>query len=194
MRNNNTAIIASTVLICSLALVCKGEARDKTILDSVVNELVEKDPNDHNHRIAGAFFYFNEGYFADAEKHFQKASEITPDDPYDQAWLYMAQLRQNSKESGKALKAFLVQHESDDFIFTNIQLLLGEVSPENAIKKALASKDQGNVCEAYYYAGQYFWANGQTDMAKKCFKKAIQTKKETYWEYRGSVASLKTLD
>ena len=193
MKKKNSTLIVALILVCSFGAICCGEGTSKSILDKVVNKMVTKDPENHAYRIVAAFRYFDAGYFSEAEKHFNKASELTPDDPYDRAWLHMAQLRQNPKASGKALKSFLDKNKSTDFIYTNIKLLLGEISPEDAIKQAIASKDQGNVCEAYYYAAQRFLVDGQEDMAKKCFNKSTQTKKETYWEYTSSVAGLKSL-
>lgn len=168
-------------------------AASKAAKIQVANEMIEKEPEKHSVRIVVGFLYFDGGDFQDAEKHFKKASELTPADPYDQAWLYMAQLRQNPNASGKALKSFVEKNQSTEFIYTNIKLLLGEISPEDAIKQAIASKDQGNICEAYYYAAQRFLSDGQQKMAEKCFKKSIATGKDTFWEFKSSVAGLESL-
>jgi len=129
-----------------------------------------------------------------AVEHFTKAVELQPKDAYDRAWLYMAQIRIDLKVSGDSLRDFLKQNKSGEYIDTAIKILLGDVSPKNAVNLATKSKDLGNVCEAHYFSAQRLLANGATKDAVKHLKAALKTDKKTFWEYQSAIAHLKRVE
>jgi lipoprotein NlpI len=175
--------------------VCRGQQRDAAgISNDVIEMSIARDPNNHAVRIIAGFHYFDAGDFAHAEENFAWASRLTPDDPYDQAWLYMAQLRQNPKASADAIKAFLKRKENKDFVHTDIHVLLGEITAADAIEKARASGDAGNICEVNYYLAQRLLADGEKMKAREFLANAIKTGKDTFWEWKSAKASLKALE
>jgi tetratricopeptide (TPR) repeat protein len=167
-----------------------GRPLDTRVL---MNEIA-KNPAKHELRVIAGFHFFDQGDFAAAETHFQKASQLSPDDPYDQAWLYMAQLRRNKNASQEAIRAFIAKNRSEEFVYTAIQVLLSDVTPEEAVKKAGLSREAGNVCEAHYYAAQRLLADGQVAKAKANLQEAIKTRMKDFWEYKSAVACLKSLE
>ena len=173
--------------------VCHGQKADEGISSEVIEKSIAQEPNNHAIRIIAGFHYFDAGDFVKAEENFSKAAALTPADPYDQMWLYLAQLRQNPKAPDITLKAFSKQKETREFVFTDIRILTGENTALQAIEKAKASKDAGNICEAYYYLAQHLLANGDKMRARDYLTEAIKTRKETFWEYKSAVACLRTL-
>lgn len=165
--------------------------------DSLSTEAIEKglaaEPDNHAYRIIAGFHYFDIGEFAKAEENFARASKLTPEDPYDQIWLYMAQLRQNPKASDAAIRAFVKQKANKDFVFTDIQALLGDITANEGLDKARASGDLGNVCEMNFYLAQRAFANGDKAKAKEFLAEALKTQKDRFWEYKAAAMALKAL-
>jgi len=188
-------IVTGIALLCFNASspVCFGQKADEPIPDAVIAKSIAENPANHAIRIIAGFHYFDSGDFVKAVENFAKASQLTPDDPYDQLWLYMAQLRQNPKTPDSTIKAFLARKESQEFVYTDIRILTGELTAMQAIEKARVSKDLGNLCEAYYYSAQRLLANGDKFKAREYLVEAIKTKKEKFWEYKSAVAGLQAL-
>ena len=161
-------------------------------IDEQVTNHPDKDSPDINKRhgncIIAGFLYFDSSKFSKAEQQFTKAANLTPKDPYDWAWLYMTQLRKNPKASDQVIRDFIKLNASKEFIYTNIAVLLGDIPPEQAIKKAKASGDLGNLCEANYYIAQRLIASGKAKKAKKYLIEAIRTNQKAFWEYKSAVS------
>jgi len=161
MRTIRSTVII-TLSLCGIFLPrCFGQDIDEAILGTVIEKEVAQSPENHALRIVAAFHFFDMGNYSKAEEHFARASKLTPDDPYDQAWLYMTQLRRDPKASGKTIRAFVKRMDSNAFIYTNINILLEEITLAEALKSAKASKDLGTLCEAHYYAAQRLLADGE---------------------------------
>lgn len=161
------------------------------IPDDVIESMTAQNPENHAERIVSGFMQFDMGRFSKAEKHFAKAASLTPNDPYDQIWLYMSQVRQNSKAPDDGIRTFLERNKSVEFVYTDIAILLGDISPDQGIEKAKLSKDLGNICEAYYYAAQRLFANGNKKLAEEYLIKAVETNQESFWEYKSAFAYLR---
>lgn len=161
------------------------------IPSEIIEKQLSEQPNDHAGRVIAGFHYFDTGKYEKALGHFTRAVELQPKDAYDRAWLYMAQIRIDSKASGDTLRNFLKHNKSGEYIDTAIKVLLGDVTPEYAVDLATKSKDLGNVCEAHYFSAQRLLANGSTKNAVKHLKAALKTDKKTFWEYQSAIAHLK---
>lgn len=168
-----------------------AEYNPSAIPDELIESMVAQNPENHAKRIVSGFMHFDMGRFSKAEKHFAKASSLTPNDPYDQIWLYMSQVRQNRKAPDDKIRAFLKRNKSNEFVYTDIAILLGDISPDQGIEKAKMSKELGNICEAYYYAAQRLFANENIKLAEEYLIKAVKTNQESFWEYKSALAYLR---
>lgn len=193
MKPHPTIPAFALLLFVLLPVISFGAPPDRPISPGIIAAQIAKEPNSHPLRVVGGFLLFDQGKFEAAETHFRKATQLTPEDAYDRAWLFMAQLRRDKGASDKDIRAFLAKKHADEFIYTDIGVLLSDITPEEAVEKAKASGDAGNLCEAHYYAAQRLLADGQIPQAKAHLMEVLNTKKETFWEYRSAIAWLKSL-
>ena len=179
------------LMLCLLGSNVGFAQRAAKIPSRIIEEILREKPNDHATRVIAGFHYFDTGKYSKAVEHFTKAVELQPNDAYDRAWLYMAQIRINSKASGDSLRNFLKKNNSGEYIDTAIKILLGDISPKDAVDMANKSKDMGNLCEAHYFSAQRLLANGAIKDAVQHLKSSIKTDKKAYWEYQSAIAHLK---
>lgn len=199
--------ICNVVFFCWIGLsVCYGTSLEsyqnlRKMPEDFIDQQVANHPDKnstninkrHGNCIIAGFLYFDNSKFSKAEQQFSKAVNLTPKDPYDWAWLYMAQLRKNLNTSDKAIRNFIKVNASKELIYTNIAVLLGDITPVQAIEKAKASGDLGNICEANYYVAQRLMAIGKAEKAKKYLIEAIKTDQKAFWEYMSAVSWLEIL-
>ena len=184
-------MLLTSLLLLGTSEISKAEYDPAAIPEELIESRIAQDPENHAARIVAGFMHFDTGRFSKAEKHFAKAASITPDDPYDQIWLYMSQLRQNAKAQDGQIRAFVERNKSKEFIYTDITILLGDIPPNKGIEQAELSKDLGNVCEAYYYAAQRLFADGNKKQAEEYLFKAVETEQTSFWEYKSALAYLR---
>lgn len=103
----------------------------------------------------------------------------------------MSQVRQNPKAPDNKIRAFLKRKKSNEFVYTDIAILLGDISPDKGIEKAKVTKDLGNICEAYYYAAQRLFGKGNKRLAEEYLVKAVKTNQNSFWEYKSALAYLR---
>lgn len=155
---------------------------------------VKQAPEDHDARIVAAFMYFSNASFQKAEEHYLKASQLAPDDAYDQMWLYLARARADKNAGAEALRTFLNSHRNEEFVYKNMEMLLGDITPEECIKAAVASEEkEGNLCEAHYYAAQVCLIRGDKEGAAAHLRASIRTGMFNYWEFIGALDELDRL-
>ncbi len=74
--------------------------------------------------------------------------------------------------------------------------MIGQISEEElfaAAKAVSPQKAAGQLCEAWYYAGEKKWLAGDHETAARYLRKCVETEQRDYVEYDFAKAELKAL-
>jgi tetratricopeptide (TPR) repeat protein len=135
--------------------------------------------------------YLQAGVVSGALSDFNQALAVGPKDAYTRLWLDIAQTRARQPstlalDTGKVdmsawpapvIRMYLGQ-------MTPASLLLAADDPSPALKKV-------QVCEAYFYSGEWALRQGAKDEAIRLFRLAASGCPRTYTEWRAASAELK---
>ncbi|MGV7220034.1 MAG: tetratricopeptide repeat protein [Nitrospinales bacterium] len=146
--------------------------------------------------------YFNRGWaqfyltrYKKAIEDFEQASRIDPKNVYAVAWLYLAR-HQEGKEGLTELEIQSRNVNLKIWPGPVASLLLGKSTPEDVLleTKHLDKKvENGRLCEAYFFIGEYYLLRGEKNLARKMFEQAIVTGVTTFNEYASSKVELNRL-
>lgn len=140
--------------------------------------------------------FFLERY-EQAAADYERSLKTDPGNIYAALWFYLARQR-----AGRDGRAALADYASglDLFYWPGpvVSLYLGEASPEDVVLSAedpfLDEKSQREqLCEAYFYVGQYHLLGGRAQAARDMFNKAIATGATDFVEYEAAQAELARL-
>ncbi|HZP87156.1 MAG TPA: hypothetical protein VFB54_10085 [Burkholderiales bacterium] len=136
--------------------------------------------------------------FERAAQEFQRALRSGQGEAiiYGAIWLEMA-LRRGKIEGDSPLMHVAAQVDPERWPSPVLQMFAGAAGPEAAIEAATKQADpRGSLlqsCEAYFYAGEKYLIDGQTDKAKAAFQAAVATGITDFMEYDWSVRELELM-
>jgi len=163
------------------------------------NRAIELDPKDaatYNNR-AGLFFLVrNWGAALEDYNRFFELSEEGQEDPRLYVWLIHARTGQTDA-ANKELVDYLQQRANTaDWFSTVASYLLGRKSDADLLAAAKSSdkkKENGQLCEAWFYIGMKKVIGGDKSGAQDCFNKSLATDQKDYAEYHFARTELKAL-
>ncbi|MEC5218780.1 lipoprotein NlpI/transglutaminase-like putative cysteine protease [Actimicrobium sp. GrIS 1.19] len=140
--------------------------------------------------------YFKEDYHGAAtvwNSLLAKRAEV--ERGYALVWLYLA-TRHTGADTAAALATYQRSPDgSADWPRPVVDWLLGKSTLDQTIAKAKGDgKDASRLCEAYYFAGERFLADGDVLQAKEYFQKAVNTNIIEFREYAFAKRRLAMLD
>jgi lipoprotein NlpI/transglutaminase-like putative cysteine protease len=171
------------------AYAIRGEARaysgefEKAIADLDLALNKEMDPNRVHYARGQANYYL--GKFDDARQDFEKSAQFNQGEElyYRLLWLVW-----NNHRLGKPASETLASYDvpaGAAWPGAALALYLGNSKPEDVLNAAKADKKKEplNLCEAYFYIGQYYLMQNKPSDAKKAFEKSIDSGATMYIEY-----------
>jgi len=105
-------------------------------------------------------------------------------------------MRFQGKDTSEILSDLSENHLSNTWPGNFVSLLLNHLPVDELIKKAHdndSQKTKENLCEAYYFLGQYYLLHKDYNSAKVYFQKCIDTGVRHFNEYDGAVFELNNL-
>ena len=179
---------------------CEGDL-DGAFAD--YNKAIEMNP-----RLAYAYFSrgllnYNSHKFTDAIADFNKSRELGLDaqqQDYSSFYIWLIQARLGGQDAAtKELQAYLDNRKigtPDDWPSKVARFLTGQLSEPDFFKAAKNSDQQinnGQHCEAYFYAGSKRLVEGDKITATDYFNKCLATEFKSFEEYGSAAAELKYL-
>ncbi len=191
---NKNPLVAETFLLRGGIRAEKGdyEGAIKDYTRSL--ELGPNDPCAYSLR-GNAFFHLGE--FDKAEDDFEKAIELgfNLGKANTVLWLYLA--RENSGKDGReALYEQTRRLDLNVWPGPVVLLYLGEIEPDKLLARARDDDkevEKGQLCEGYFYVGEYYLLEARADLALNAFILARNTGLVDYVEYIGAEAEIRRL-
>jgi lipoprotein NlpI len=133
--------------------------------------------------------------FSHAADDFQTCGKLkSVDHDYAHYWLWLIRARAGETEAAtRELKDFTQNHRKAIFRDWSLkvgQFLSGELDETDFISFASNSKNNGQICEAWFYAGSKHLIVGDKTAAIACFEKCLTTNQRDYAEYPAAAAEL----
>jgi lipoprotein NlpI len=179
---------------------CEGDL-DGAFAD--YNKVIEMNP-----RLAYAYFSrgllnYNSHKFTDAMADFNKSRELGLDaqqQDYSSFYIWLIQARLGEQDTAtKELQTYLDNRKigtPDDWPSKVASFLAGQLSEPDFFKAAENSDQQtnnGQHCEAYFYAGSKRLVEGDKITATDYFNKCLATELKSFEEYGSAAAELNSL-
>ena len=161
---------------------------------SAIEQAIELAPNDpHFHRLRG-IAHFQAGLLSEALDDLGRSNELDQKNHYTQLWLDLA--RQRSGQPSQLDEA-TKRIDMSKWPAPIIRLFLGDTTFEAMLKAADDArpiKMTGQVCEAYFYAGELALRQGGTDEAMRLLHLAADACPRHYLEWFAARAELHRLN
>ncbi len=139
--------------------------------------------------------HFFLGNFAYAAQDFDQVIRSRSKTSFDAIWRYLAIARAGG--NGRTLLQSDAAHlEMKNWPGPLIKMFLGQSDPEVVLAAARSNSEQlqsENLCEAYFYVGQYYLLRDDIAAAMDAFRLALGTNAYTFVEYRGAYEELRRL-
>jgi lipoprotein NlpI len=137
---------------------------------------------------------FLRGDFRAAQADFRRAVELSRDEDQLHAliWLYFASARLGG-DARAVVEAVPADADPSQWPGPALMLLLGQATPEEMLAGAWSFDRKAevlNLCEAYFFLGQYRLLAGDRDGARRAFQDAVATGAKHYLEYSSSKIEL----
>jgi lipoprotein NlpI len=141
----------------------------------------------------------------DALKDFRRSCVLSDEAgrDYSQIYIWLTRTRQGEGgEADKELAAYLEERRpgkissKGEWASKVAKFLLGRITEDElfaAAKTANAKDLRGQLCEAWYYAGEKKWLAGDRESAAQYFRKCLQTERIDFEEYAFAKVELKAL-
>ncbi len=159
------------------------------------SEAIRLSPGDPDNFFALGRARFYKGDFADAARDLTIAVQTHPPNrakTYASLWLYLSQARASLEaEATRADKTSNLELNSGPGQV--VSMFLGGVTPESVLTAAAdpdAKKQREQLCEAYFYVGEYLLLQDRWDEAATMFRSALDTSVTEFLEYTGAKAEL----
>ncbi len=169
---------------------------DEAIAD--FDQALTLEPKDESAHFGRALTKYVTGEFDPAIREFSWLRDANGSYAYYALWLFLASER--SQNSGdKDLVAFATNSDADDWPGAVIAYYLGRLSSSDVFalaQDAESENDEDQLCEAYFYVGQFKLLTGEQLEALGMFKKADETCPDDFIEpavARAEVRSLRAL-
>jgi lipoprotein NlpI len=158
-----------------------------------------------NPKFAGAYhsrgcLRYDAQKFPDALIDFRTEDELDASLDYGHFRVWLIRARLGEKEAAtKELQAYLDNRKTgkpDDWAAQIARFLAGELAePEflKAAENADRTKEAGQLCEAWFYAGTKYLIDGDKAKAAEYFDKCVATGESGFYEYRSAAAELKAM-
>jgi len=188
---------ALTYTLSGLVKAARGDL-DGALAD--YNKSIELNP-----KFAGAYhsrgcLRYDAQKFPDALIDFRKEDELDASLDYGHFRVWLIRARLGEKEAAtKELQAYLDNRKTgkpDDWAAQIARFLAGELAePEflKAAENADRTKEAGQLCEAWFYAGTKYLIDGDKAKAAEYFDKCVATGESGFYEYRSAAAELKAM-
>ena len=171
----------------------KGEF-DKAIAD--FNKAIRLRP-----RLAPAFanrgqLRFIMGRFAQAESDLAQARHLGYRGAFVPVWLYLSRSRQGDANAAAALAADTKPRDAGKWPAPVIAMFTGRIDPQTVAARAAAATPavrKRHLCEADFYAGEWYLLKGQKDRARGLLRKARNSCDVASDPYSAATAELKRL-
>jgi tetratricopeptide (TPR) repeat protein len=159
-------------------------------------ELNSKDAATYNNRADLFFSVRNWGAALEDYNRFFELSKEGQEYPRLYVWLIHARTGQTDA-ANKELVDYLQQRGNTvDWFSTVASYLLGGISDADLLAAARSSdkrKEDGQLCETWFYIGMKKLIGGNRSGAQDCFNKSLATDQKDYTEYHFARAELKAL-
>ncbi len=186
----------------ALAFNNRGNAyRRKGLYDEAVrdyDEAMRITPGDADDFFTLGRARFYKGDFADAARDLTIAVQKYPPNEaktYAILWLYLSQARA-SLGAEAALADNTTELELNSWPGQVVSMFLGGVTPETVLTAAAdpdPKKQREQLCEAYFYVGEYMLLQDQWDEAATMFRRALGTGVTEFVEYTGAKVELERI-
>jgi lipoprotein NlpI len=135
------------------------------------------------------------GMFQEAVTDYDRVLKYKPVHPFAAIRRHLNARRAGIDEGG-SLQAYAAKTGGGQWYFSIIALYLDKATPEQVLESARHNDptvQNNQLCEAYYYIGNYHLWNGRNDQAAEMFKKCVETGVQDYLEYTAALSELKKL-
>jgi tetratricopeptide (TPR) repeat protein len=138
------------------------------------------------------FAHFDAGNFDDADKDLTTGAALRPTDAYPVLWLHLARQRANRPSPTTELQD--VAKRLTRWPLPVVELFLARNgTPDAIIAAANNDPDPDSVCEAQFYAGEWYVLRNMRDQAKASFEEAAKICPRAFIEFAGAQAELSRL-
>ena len=155
-----------------------------------LNQVLQLQPTNLRAFVTRGTMNFLVGKYDAAAADFKRYLQLNPKDIYRMLWLFLSE-KYHDRNVVTDVQQYSNNVNLDQWPGAILKLYLGEVDADAviaALAKGVPDMGAGQVCEAYYYLGQYFLLQNQRTKALELFKKAVATKAKTYVEYEFALA------
>jgi tetratricopeptide (TPR) repeat protein len=156
-----------------------------------LSQAIQLRPNEGASYFDRGIVHFYQGDFAAAQLDLARIRTYN----YSALWLYLARAR-SGQEARKALSKDAAAMDLKVWPGPVIKHYLGDTTPESVLAAARGSdptKQQEQLCEAYFYLGELALIAGEQDKARQFFRQTLDTQVTTFYEYAGAQQELKVL-
>jgi len=182
---------------CGVVKQAKGDAEGAL---AAYTQAIELDPKAATVYHSRGCLRYDNHQFADALADFRKAIELDDSLDYSHFRLWLARARVGEiKPATKELRGYLASRKTgrpNDWEATVMRFLSGQISDDTFFKATVnndKTKEAGQECEAYFYAGSKRLIEGGKTTAAIYFQKCVETGKKDFMEYKSAAAELKFL-
>ncbi len=174
---------------------------DKRLYDEALrdySEAMRLRPGDADSSFTLGRARFYKGDFAGAARDLTIAVQTHPPNKaktYASLWLYLSQARA-SLEAEATLADNTTELELNSWPGQVVSMFLGGVTPEWVLTAAAdpdLKKQREQLCEAYFYVGEYLLLQGRRDEAVTMFRRALDTRVTKFLEYTGAKVELERI-
>jgi tetratricopeptide (TPR) repeat protein len=159
-------------------------------------ELNPKDAATYNSR--GDLFFSVHNWHAALENYnrFFELSKEGQEYPRLYVWLTLSSTGQTDAANKELIDYLQQRGNTPDWFSSVASYLLGRISAADLLAAAKSSdkkKENGQLCEAWFYTGMKKLIGGDKTGARDCFNKSLATNEKDYTEYHFARAELKAL-
>jgi lipoprotein NlpI len=152
--------------------------------------------NAHAYYSRGMLYYYQEK-FEQAKEDFESGVSLAKaeDAPYGMLWLYWT-LTRLGQDGKPALSDYSTDRKLDAWPGAAIEMYLGKKTADEVLQAAAhedKKKERLQLCEAYFYVGQYHLLKGDKNQARAAFERVLDTKVREYLEYQYAGVELERL-
>jgi len=177
----------SAAVLHDRAMAYNGKKDYPRALDDLTRA-IDMSPNIYAFYYARGATYFNLGQFDLAARDSCKAQSLAQADPLTEIWCFIATSRSGKIPDIEAIKSSPA-FRSSTWPVQILQMYAGQKASDEILKVA-EKEGKKQLCEAYFFLGEYAFGRGNSRDAKALFGKAVASRVLSTFEYFAARAEL----
>ncbi len=156
------------------------------------NQVIASSPKYANAYLYLGLSHFLLGDYPAALKHYESYLTLNPENSYIQIFKYLAQ-RHSGIDGRNGLIKLSKTLDEGSWVNQIVQMLIGNITPDKCLELTYNSNskiEKEQLCEAYFYIGEYYLLNNDKSKARECFQKCLATGFDEFAEYNGAKSAL----